>query len=147
MNEKKVKAQLNLTNLLNQQLKTAMNQVKAGASYDETILTVAKVCDRLIFRAYICNEEGIQQSSNAEKDPQGTWVLHEEGRSKNWSWRPYFLENIVRMTIEKRGILSDLYTDIDRNERIRTYAYPISPSVYLFLDIPYDYLFEQDGLL
>ncbi|WP_217349552.1 EAL-associated domain-containing protein [Herbaspirillum sp. VT-16-41] len=74
-------------------------------------------------------------------------VCFREGRQKNWSWRPYFFESIVRMNVEKKGILSNLYTDIDRNEQIRTYSYPISKNKYIFMDIPYDYLFEQEGLL
>ncbi|GAF13889.1 hypothetical protein JCM19045_3175 [Bacillus sp. JCM 19045] len=51
------------------------------------------------------------------------------------------------MNVEKKGILSDLYTDIERDEQIRTYSYPISSNQYVFIDIPYDYLFEQDDLL
>ncbi|WP_088105286.1 EAL domain-containing protein [Halalkalibacter urbisdiaboli] len=144
---RKMEAQLALSNQLNQQLKALMKKISEQDSYDEMIMKVAKDCNPFAFRIYICNEEGFQQSSNAEKRRENDWVLIEEGRYKNWSWRPYFLENIVRMNVEKRGILSDLYTDIDRDERIRTYSYPISESLYLFLDIPYDFLFEQDGLL
>ncbi|MCM3760715.1 EAL domain-containing protein [Alkalihalobacillus oceani] len=144
---KKMEAQLALTNELNQQLKQVMKMMNPEDTYDEMIMKVAKECDGYAFRVYLCNAEGFQQSSNAEKNAEKSWVLREEGRFKNWSWRPYFLENIVRMNIEKRGFLSDLYTDIDRDERIRTYSYPISEDLYLFLDIPYDYLFEQEGLL
>ncbi|MDO6749827.1 EAL-associated domain-containing protein, partial [Gilvimarinus sp. 1_MG-2023] len=82
---------------------------------------------------YICNEEGIQLSSNAEKNAIGEWELHYEGRNKNWSWRPYFFENVMRMNVEKKGLLSDLYTDIERDERIRTYSFPISETLYVFL--------------
>lgn len=47
----------------------------------------------------------------------------------------------------EKGLLSDLYTDIERDERIRTYSFPISETLYVFLDIPYAYLYEQEGLL
>jgi EAL domain-containing protein (putative c-di-GMP-specific phosphodiesterase class I) len=144
---KKMEAQFTLTNELNLHLKQTLKQLKPEDGYDELILKVAHDLDRYAFRIYVCDSEGFQQSSNLEKDTNKEWQLIEEGRYKNWSWRPYFLENIVRMNIEKRGFLSDLYTDIERDERIRTYSYPITDNLFLFLDIPYDYLFEQVGLL
>ncbi|MFA9458647.1 EAL-associated domain-containing protein [Halalkalibacter sp. AB-rgal2] len=144
---KKIEAQVSLTNELNLILRESLKLMTTKDTFDEMLMKAAKECDRYAFRLYICDAEGFQQSSNAEKDKENAWGLIEEGRYKNWSWRPYFLENIVRMSIEKKGILSDLYTDIERDERIRTYSFPISGDLYLFLDIPYDYLFEQEGLL
>ncbi|MCL7747401.1 EAL domain-containing protein [Halalkalibacter alkaliphilus] len=144
---KKMQSQFTLTNKLTMQLKQTMKTISPDDTYDELITKVANDCDRYAFRIYVCDAEGFQQSSNAEKNNENKWVLIEEGRFKNWSWRPYFLENIVRMNIEKRGFLSDLYTDIERDERIRTYSYPITDNLFLFLDIPYTYLFEQEGLL
>ncbi|KGA97258.1 diguanylate phosphodiesterase [Alkalihalobacillus alcalophilus ATCC 27647 = CGMCC 1.3604] len=144
---RKVEAQIQLLNLISQKMKHSVKEIQDMEHLDQFILKVAADCHDFVFRVYICNQDGFQQTANAEKNELGKWELHLEGRNKNWSWRPYFLENIVRMNIEKKGLLSDLYTDIDRDERIRTYSYPISDSLYLFLDIPYDYLFEQDGLL
>jgi hypothetical protein len=66
---------------------------------------------------------------------------------KNWSWRPYFLENIIKMRNERKGILSDLYSDIETGETIRTFSFPISSIDYLFIDISYQYLFEHEQLL
>ncbi|WP_249872066.1 EAL domain-containing protein [Oceanobacillus saliphilus] len=144
---RKVKAQLALMDQLHLQFKTKLSTVKSETPYDETILAVGNACSDFAFRVYICNEEGIQLSSNAEKNEQGHWELLHEGRNKNWSWRPYFFENIMRMNVEKKGLLSDLYTDIEKGELIRTYSYPISEQLYVFLDIPYEYLYEQEGLL
>ncbi|GAE35748.1 EAL domain-containing protein [Halalkalibacter akibai] len=144
---KKVAAQFELTNHLNLQLKQVLKVINSEDSYDELIQKVARAMERYAFRIYVCDSEGFQQSSNLEKNENKEWTLIEEGRFKNWSWRPYFLENIIRMNIEKRGFLSDLYTDIERDERIRTYSHPITDNLFLFLDIPYDYLFEQEGLL
>ncbi|WP_413381306.1 EAL-associated domain-containing protein [Alkalihalobacillus sp. 1P02AB] len=144
---RKVEAQIQLLNLISQKMKHSVKEIQDTESLDQFILKVAAECHDFAFRVYICNQDGFQQTANAEKNELEKWELHPEGRNKNWSWRPYFLENIVRMNIEKKGLLSDLYTDIERDERIRTYSYPISDSLYLFLDIPYDYLFEQDGLL
>lgn len=144
---KKMKAQLKLTNYINAQFKTALEGVSHNAPYDDIIIKVGYSCSRFAFRVYICNDKGVQLSSNAEKNEKGEWELHYEDRQKNWSWRPYFFENIIRMNFEKKGILSDLYTDIAKDEQIRTYAYPLSDQLYIFLDVPYDYLYEQEGLL
>jgi EAL-domain associated signalling protein domain len=73
------------------------------------------------------------------------WELQPQYYMKNWSWRPYFLENIIRMRSRKRGILSDLYADIETGETIRTYSYPIDDQHYLFIDLSYSYLFEHDA--
>ncbi|WP_121640539.1 EAL domain-containing protein [Virgibacillus sp. Bac330] len=144
---KKMKAQLALTEKINTQIAKTLKTIDPHAPYDETILAVASDCNDYSFRVYICNEAGFQLSANAEKGADGIWCLQPEGRQKNWSWRPYFFENIARMSMEKKGILSDLYTDIERDERIRTYSYPITSDRFIFIDIPYDFLFEQEGLL
>ncbi|WP_087971976.1 EAL domain-containing protein [Oceanobacillus rekensis] len=144
---KKVLAQLHLMEQLNKQFRTTLMTIKAETAYDDTILTVGNACSDFAFRVYICNEEGIQLSSNAEKNQDGEWELVKKGRNKNWSWRPYFLENIMRMNVEKKGLLSDLYTDIKKAELIRTYSYPLTDKRYIFLDVPYEYLYEQEGLL
>ncbi|NEU29202.1 EAL domain-containing protein [bacterium LRH843] len=144
---KRMEARLTFTNELSAQLKKVLKTIDQNDTYDEMIMKVAKFMTEFAFRIYLCNADGFQQSADAEKNAEKKWVLVEEGRLKNWSWRPYFLENIIRMNIEKRGILSDLYTDIERDERIRTYSYPVTENLYLFLDIPYDYLFESEGLL
>ncbi|MGJ9457276.1 EAL-associated domain-containing protein [Oceanobacillus sp. CF4.6] len=144
---RKVKAQLKLMEQLNQKFKTTLMTINPDNAYDDTILSVGSACNELAFRVYICNEEGIQLSSNAEKNTDGEWELLQEGRNKNWSWRPYFFENIMRMNVEKRGLLSDLYTDIEKDELIRTYSYPITDELYVFLDVPYAYLYDQEGLL
>ncbi|WP_078390952.1 EAL domain-containing protein [Shouchella patagoniensis] len=143
----KMEAQFQLSNALTTTIKQAMKTIESSQEYDEVILKVASMLDEFTFRVYICNANGFQESANAEKNEEGKWELHKEGRAKNWSWRPYFLENIVRMNVEKKGILSDLYIDIERDEQIRTYSYPLTNTLYVFIDIPYAYLFEQDGLL
>ncbi|WP_067727471.1 EAL domain-containing protein [Oceanobacillus damuensis] len=144
---RKVKAQLGLMEQLSQQFKSTLSAINPKDSYDDTILTIGDACSDFAFRVYICNVEGIQLSSNAQKNKEGGWELFQEGRNKNWSWRPYFFENIIRMNVEKKGLLSDLYTDIEKDELIRTYSYPLSDELYVFLDIPYAYLYEQEGLL
>lgn len=144
---KKVEAQLKLMSELNEKFNDIVHSINPKNSLDEIVLKVGNACTEYAFRVYITNDEGLQISSNAEKTKEGNWELFPEGKQKNWSWRPYFFEGIIRMNVEKKGILSDLYTDIDRNEPIRTYSFPIQNSLYLFIDIPYNYLYEQEGLL
>lgn len=119
---------------------------KSLQDYNELITYLAEELTHCSFRIYICDENGFQQSGNILKTDKG-WIFQPEYLMKNWSWRPYFLENIMRMRINKRGFFSDLYSDIETGETIRTFSYPINDKDYLFIDIPYSYLFEQEGLL
>ncbi len=106
---------------------------------------IAEELSNVCFRLYICDENGFQKSSNYVKKNED-WILEPEYVKKNWSWRPYFLENIIRMSYEKKGILSDLYNDIETGENIRTFSYPIDNMHYIFLDISYSFLYERDVL-
>ncbi len=94
------------------------------------------------FRLYICNEKGFQISSNIVQE-QGKWQIKEEYKGKNWSWRPYFLENIMKMRHEKRGLLSDQYGDIETGQSIRTFSYRLDDQRFLFMDLSYEYLYDQ----
>jgi EAL domain-containing protein (putative c-di-GMP-specific phosphodiesterase class I) len=119
---------------------------KKSTGFIELFKLLIKEMDHIAFRMYVCDEDGFQISPNIFKGKAG-WVLQEEYQLKNWSWRPYFLENIIKMRNEKKGLLSDLYIDIETGETIRTFSYPINSTGYLFIDISYVYLFEHDGLL
>jgi EAL domain-containing protein (putative c-di-GMP-specific phosphodiesterase class I) len=116
------------------------------AKYEELFSSLVKEMDQIAFRMYVCDEDGFQKSSNIYKSKDG-WNTQKEFVQKNWSWRPYFLENIIKMRNERRGILSDLYSDIETGETIRTFSIPINGNDYLFIDITYQYLFENDQLL
>ncbi|NWQ41394.1 EAL domain-containing protein [Bacillus sp. EB106-08-02-XG196] len=116
------------------------------ANYEELFSSLIKEMDQIAFRMYVCDEDGFQKSSNIFKGESG-WYSQKEYIEKNWSWRPYFLENIIKMRNERKGILSDLYSDIETGETIRTFSIPINGSDYLFIDITYQYLFENDQLL
>ncbi len=139
----KLTNQYNFTEELNTRLEPLINKKQ---SIDELIKGVTNQFHDVSFRLYICDQYGYQRSSNFVKYGNN-WEQQEDFIGKNWSWRPYFLENIIRMHYEKRGILSDIYADIDTNEFIRTFSYPINEGLYLFLDIPYEVLYEKKGLL
>lgn len=125
-------------------LEIVLKNGKAG--YMELFQALIKELDHIVFRMYVCDEDGFQKSANYLKGKQ-EWNIQEEYIQKNWSWRPYFLENIIKMRNEKKGILSDLYSDIETGETIRTFSFPINGNEYLFMDISYQYLFEHDQLL
>lgn len=112
---------------------------------DKWLLDISEEVTDSSFRLYVCDEDGFQQSGNIIKE-NGKWNLHPEYILKNWSWRPYFLANIMTMRYEKKGRLSDLYADIETGQMIRTFSFPIENDQYLFIDLTYDYLFEQDAL-
>lgn len=116
------------------------------SGFEELLHVLGKEMDHIVFRLYICDEDGFQKSANLFKK-DGGWSIQTEYINKNWSWRPYFLENIIKMRNERKGILSDLYSDIETGEPIRTFSFPITGSEYLFIDISYQYLFEHDQLL
>ncbi|WP_046175196.1 EAL domain-containing protein [Domibacillus indicus] len=134
---------------LAEQLETGLSAVIARSKADskEKLLEeIAQQFDEMCFRLYICDENGFELTSNYFKK-DGKWIFQPEYLDKNWSWRPYFLENIVQMNKNGGGLISDLYNDIETGETIRTFSYPVSDHEYLFFDIPYEYLYDQDGLL
>ncbi|MCM3568731.1 EAL-associated domain-containing protein [Neobacillus mesonae] len=121
-----------------------MKNKKLG--YEGLFQAIVKEMDQAAFRMYICDEDGFQKSANYFKDKEG-WNFQGEYKNKNWSWRPYFLENIIKMRNERKGIMSDLYSDIETGETIRTFSFPMNGREYLFIDISYQYLYEHDQLL
>jgi EAL domain-containing protein (putative c-di-GMP-specific phosphodiesterase class I) len=145
--KKKLQAIQSYSDVLNERLNTFMLRLKKIDDYDKFIQLLASELSDVSFRIYVCDEDGFQKSANIEKESGGEWCLYPEYTSKNWSWRPYFLENIMKMRVNKKGRLSDLYTDIKSGETIRTFSYPTEDNHYIFMDIPYDYLYKNEGLL
>jgi EAL domain-containing protein (putative c-di-GMP-specific phosphodiesterase class I) len=116
------------------------------AGYEALFQTLIKEMDGIAFRMYVCDEDGFQKTANIFKGKDG-WSIQSVYLNKNWSWRPYFLENISKMRHDQRGRLSDLYCDIETGETIRTFSFPMNENEYLFIDISYQYLFEHEQLL
>ncbi|MFO1445721.1 EAL domain-containing protein [Bacillus sp. Bva_UNVM-123] len=145
--KKKLEAIYRVTDEFNDKLlKIPQIKNRKSLEYEELLHILAANLDEFAFRLYICDENGFQKSANIFKEEQA-WKLQQEYISKNWSWRPYFLENIMKMRIARKGILSDLYSDIETGETIRTFSYPLSDNDFLFVDISYNYLYEHEGLL
>ncbi|SDN31678.1 EAL domain-containing protein [Alkalicoccus daliensis] len=106
--------------------------------------TLASRIKKEAFRMYICNQYGYQLSDNWIKKEDGNWLRDKGALGKNWSWRVYFLDHVGEMQFNKNGMLSDKYRDIDTNENIRTYSYPLSSDMYIFIDIDPLFLYEKN---
>lgn len=53
----------------------------------------------------------------------------------------------MRMRNFRKGFFSDLYSDLEIGEMIRMFLYLMDDQMYLFIDLLYFYLYEQDGLI
>lgn len=98
------------------------------------------------FRMYICDSNGKQISSNF-RQREGVWEKELDILGTNWAFRPYFLENMMQMKTWNKGRLSELYSDIETREMIRTFSFPLSEHHYIFIDIRYDFIYENESLL
>lgn len=86
-------------------------------------------------RVYLCNEDGIQLSSNYCREKAEDWRQEEQFRGANWSWRPYFVPNLVMLNEKRRAIVSRAYTDLDSHAWIRTVSVLVAPGLILFMDL------------
>jgi len=135
LEKKKLNVEFTLSIDLNCRLQHIMKKIHSFESLDQTMIMVASQLGDICYRMYITDEDGFQQTSNAVKI-NGNWILKTNFKGMNWSWRPYFLENIIKMEQENKGILSDIYSDIETGDLIRTFSFPISKNLFLFIDIP-----------
>ncbi len=113
---------------------------------DDFLKILGEPFNKESFRMYICNANGQQISSNYQKR-DARWKIESEHIGSYWAFRPFFLENIIRMKKWPRGILSDTYSDIETGDIVRTFSYPLSPDSFLFIDISSGFLYDNDYLL
>lgn len=85
------------------------------------------------FRLFICDAAGVQMSSNVEMDEAGVRLLP-EFRGRDWSFRPYFLENMLRISEYGRGIISRPYIDRRSHRKIRTFTKAMDDRRFIFVD-------------
>lgn len=122
---------------------TIVEQVQPSSSNEEKMMQLAKALQNCAFRIYICDSNGFQTSPNIRwKNHQ--WEIQGEAKGNNWSWRPYFLLNIIKMTKDHKGELSSVYSDIETGELTRTYSMALESEEFLFIDISYEYLYEYN---
>lgn len=131
---------------LQKRISSIVEDVKPNSNDTEKLLELANKLENIAFRFYICDEEGFQTSPNIVRD-DGKWEVDNSKVGKNWSWRPYFLYNILRLRNNGKGELSSPYNDIETGEMTRTFSMALSNNKYLFIDINYDYLYEHNIIM
>jgi EAL domain-containing protein (putative c-di-GMP-specific phosphodiesterase class I) len=144
--KRKLESLYSITETFQVRIQEILSKYRKLGEYAELLPSLVKHMDHIAFRVYICDEDGFQKTPNYFYK-EGKWQVQSEYLHKNWSWRPYFLENIIKMRNEKKGILSDIYNDIEIGESIRTFSYPLQSNDYLFIDLSYKFLYEHEGLL
>lgn len=122
---------------------TVVEQITPKSTQEDKLIHLANALQDCAFRIYICDNNGFQTSPNIRwKDQQ--WEIQQSAKGKNWSWRPYFLLNIIKMAKDQKGELSSVYSDIETGELTRTFSMAITNEEFLFIDISYDYLYEHN---
>ncbi len=144
--KRRLEVVFDISEKLQGKLQNLFGKNQKTADFTGMMNLLVKNFDKIAFRMYVCDEDGFQKTANMfKKDKE--WIVQPEYYEKNWSWRPYFLENIFKMRQDKKGILSDLYRDIETGETIRTFSYPLNSKEYLFIDLSYEFLYQNEGLL
>src|SRR5690606_35540416 len=95
----------------------------------DSLINLAKHIEDSAFRLYICDGEGFQLTPNIVKR-EGEWIIQEEARNKNWSWRPYFLQQLLKLREESVPVLSSSYSDIETEEPTRTFSIALPNNEY-----------------
>ena len=122
---------------------TIVEQINPSSTQQEKLMQLANTLQNSAFRIYICDNNGFQISPNIRRK-DGQWEIQETALGKNWSWRPYFLLNIIKLAKDHKGDLSSVYSDIETGELTRTYSMALANEEFLFIDIAYDYLYEHN---
>lgn len=128
---------------LERKIVSAVEQVEPTSANIDSLLKLAEKLRPYIFRLYICDGEGFQTTPNIMLI-EGNWHIQKEAIHKNWSWRPYFLQNLIKMRHDGQNKFSEIYSDIETAELTRTYSMALPKNEFLFVDITYDYLYENN---
>ncbi|UOR13667.1 EAL domain-containing protein [Halobacillus amylolyticus] len=141
-----VEQRLTFTLAWEQKVKGLLPKWEGARKVDSFVEFVTDQFDEESFRMFVCNSDGQQVSSNFRKREQ-TWELEQDKKGSNWAFRPYFLENVMQMKTWRKGILSDIYSDIETKDMIRTFSFPLNDEHFLFIDIRYSFIYDNECLL
>ncbi len=141
--KKLIKHKLEEIKLLERKIISSVETIIPTSEQADKLMALAKELQDYAFRLYICDGEGFQTTPNICRK-ENKWVIEKEALRKNWSWRPYFLENLLKMRQEQISDLSNAYSDIETGELTRTFSMALPNNEYLFIDISYDYLYEHN---
>lgn len=144
LTEKKlIRQKFELEKKLTHVIQESIQQYNPTSANIESIMKLAKHIEDSAFRLYICDGEGFQLTPNIVQR-EGEWMIQEAARNKNWSWRPYFLQQLLKLREESLPVLSSSYSDIETEEPTRTFSIALPNNEYLFVDISYNYLYENN---
>ncbi|MFF5995905.1 EAL-associated domain-containing protein [Lysinibacillus sp. KU-BSD001] len=141
--KKLLKHKLEELKKLEKKITSSVEQIGPTSDHVEKLKELAQQLQEYTFRLYICNGEGFQTTPNITWK-HNQWMLEEEALGKNWSWRPYFLQNLLKMRQDQVANLSSAYSDIETGELTRTFSMALPNNQYLFIDISYNYLYEHN---
>ena len=85
-------------------------------------------------KAYLCDENGTQLTPNFMRADNQDFERDEDYVGRNWGWRPYFIDNLIRMQHLNRGVVSTKYVDVITKQEIITFSYPLFENRFIFLD-------------
>jgi hypothetical protein len=129
--------------LIEKDVLTAVEETKPNAQNIQSLQALAEKLEEFAFRLYICDSKGFQTTPNIiQRD--GQWFEDETAYGKNWSWRPYFLSNLIKLRNDLKADLSQSYIDIETNEQTRTFSLALKENEYLFVDLSYGYLYKHN---
>lgn len=120
---------------LAEQLVELLQEAEYPEDKDEWIEELLPELYAHCMRVYLCNDVGIQLSSNFCRESDQAWRREVQYRGANWSWRPYFVPNLVQLNENRRVIVSRAYTDLDSHAWIRTISVLVAPGLILFMDL------------
>ncbi|MFC7321297.1 EAL-associated domain-containing protein [Halobacillus campisalis] len=141
-----IEQRLNLNLAWELKVKTLLTKWEGPKKVDAFIDLVKGQFNKESFRMFVCNSDGQQVSSNFRKQEE-KWIVETSKKGSNWAFRPYFLENVMQMKTWKKGILSDIYSDIETKDLIRTFSFPLTEQHFLFIDLNYSFMYENECLL
>ncbi|MFG6149252.1 EAL domain-containing protein [Halobacillus sp. B23F22_1] len=141
-----IERRLTLVTSWEQKVKKILSKWEGPRKADSFIDWVTDQFDKESFRMFVCNSDGQQVSSNFRKH-EASWELEPYKKGSNWAFRPYFLENVMQMKISNKGMLSEIYSDIETKDMIRTFSYPLTDQHFLFIDLQYSFMYDHECLL
>lgn len=113
--------------------KTENGKLSIDYSLEELLPKLPADC----FRAFICDSYGNQVSSNYKRDSEN-FLKQPQYKKQNWTWRPYFLANMMKIRSTGGGIISSKYLDPESKKETVTYSFPLNRRLILFLDLRLD---------
>ncbi|WP_167882320.1 EAL domain-containing protein [Leptospira langatensis] len=93
--------------------------------------------EKSVFRMYVTNHEGRQLSPNYSGISESGILEDDTFVGRNWSWRPYFLEQFYKNAKDAASgwIASNPYYDLESNLLLVTYSKRLEEGNVIFVDV------------